>query len=51
MKRAKANSQIKKKLIQTSDDNKEAYVHYQKGDNEAFEQQELSRHKQFLLRS
>lgn len=42
---------MKKELIQISDDNNEAYIHYQKGYTEAFEQQELSRSKQFLLRS
>lgn len=49
MKCAKANSQIKKELIQTLNHNNEVYIHYRKGDNEAFKQQELSRHKQFLL--
>lgn len=38
----------KKGLIQTSDDTIEVYIHSQEGDNEGFEQ-ELSRHKQFLL--
>lgn len=51
MKCAKENSWIKKEFIQTWDDNTEVYIHYQKGDNEAFEQQELSRDKEFLLRS
>lgn len=49
MKYTKTNSQIKKELIQTSDHNNEVYIHYQKGANEAFEQQELSGHKQCYL--
>jgi len=32
-------SDQKKELIQTSEDNNEAYLHYPKGDNEAFEQE------------
>lgn len=50
-KMCKSKGTKKKELIQTSEDNNEAYIHCQKGNNEAFEQQELSRHKKLLLRS